>query len=133
MATNGHIQIGQLGENIAVGYLQNRGFRVVERNYRKKWGEIDIIVEKDSVFHFVEVKSASVSREFSKEGSDRYRPEDHMDRNKKKRLKRAIETYIQERNVLERVDAWTLDLVVVEIDKETRKARVDMIVDVLLD
>jgi Holliday junction resolvase-like predicted endonuclease len=50
---------GELGELIATRYFSERGFRLVERNYTKKWGEIDIIVEKGGITHFVEVKSVS--------------------------------------------------------------------------
>jgi len=55
MAQYKHISIGRLGEDIATGYLKNRGFHIITRNYRKKWGEIDIIAKKDNVLHFVEV------------------------------------------------------------------------------
>jgi putative endonuclease len=130
MAKNGHITIGQLGENIAIGYLCNRGFRVVERNYRKKWGEIDIVAEKDNVLHFVEVKAGSVTDEFPQDGKESYRPEDHVDQNKKARLERAIKTYIQEKRVLEQGVLWTLDVLVVHIHKKTQHARVTMLKNV---
>ncbi len=49
---------GKYFENKAVDYLQSNGFEIIEQNYHaKKLGEIDIIVQKDSVYHFVEVKS----------------------------------------------------------------------------
>lgn len=49
---------GQLGEEIAVSFLKQHGFNIIERNYRsKRWGEIDIIaIEKDQLV-FVEVKT----------------------------------------------------------------------------
>jgi len=42
-------KIGELGENIAVGFLMKRDFSVLERNYTKKWGEIDILVNNAGV------------------------------------------------------------------------------------
>ena len=48
---------GNIGENKAAAYLENKGFSIIERNYRTKGGEIDIIAYKDSVIVFVEVKS----------------------------------------------------------------------------
>ena len=51
---------GKIGENIAVSYIKELGFRVVERNfYAKRFGEIDIIAIKDDIYHFIEVKSAT--------------------------------------------------------------------------
>jgi putative endonuclease len=48
---------GKEGENKAVKYLQTHGYKIVEKNYYCKGGEIDIIAHKNEVFHFVEVKS----------------------------------------------------------------------------
>lgn len=48
---------GTEGENAAVEYLQNKGYRILERNFRYERGEIDIIAEQGSQVIFVEVKS----------------------------------------------------------------------------
>lgn len=48
---------GDLAEEKAVSFLQSNGYRILERNYTVRGGEIDIIAFKDSVLHFVEVKS----------------------------------------------------------------------------
>ena len=50
---------GEMGENIAVRFLMKQGYSILGRNYTKKWGEIDIIAEKERKLHFVEVKSVS--------------------------------------------------------------------------
>lgn len=47
---------GQLGENIAVTYLQNKGYRIIERNFKTNFGELDIIAENKGFLIFVEVK-----------------------------------------------------------------------------
>ena len=39
-------QTGEIGENVAVKFLMKHGFSIIERNYTKKWGEIDIIKEE---------------------------------------------------------------------------------------
>jgi len=41
--------IGNLGEDIGCKFLVKRGFLIKDRNYRKKWGELDIIAEKDNL------------------------------------------------------------------------------------
>lgn len=48
---------GNLAEQKASEFLQERGFSIVERNFYSRFGEIDIIALKDDVLHFVEVKS----------------------------------------------------------------------------
>ncbi len=48
---------GNQAEDIAISYLQDRGFKIVERNFYSRFGEIDIIALKDEVLHFIEVKS----------------------------------------------------------------------------
>jgi len=53
---------GNQSEERAVAFLEGQGFVIVERNfYAKKFGEIDIIAKKDSVLHFIEVKSSAKS------------------------------------------------------------------------
>ena len=49
---------GNIAEEKGVEYLLQNGFRVVERNFYSRFGEIDIIAIKDGVLHFIEVKSA---------------------------------------------------------------------------
>lgn len=53
---------GLLGEDSAIKYLQNKGYKILERNYSTKMGEIDIIAEKDGVIVFVEVKNRENNR-----------------------------------------------------------------------
>ena len=49
--------IGKAGEIIAEYYLAGKGFRILEKNYITKYGEIDIICEKEDRYYFFEVKS----------------------------------------------------------------------------
>ena len=49
--------IGSYTENIAATYLLNNGYSILDRNYRNKFGEIDIICQKDNIIIFVEIKS----------------------------------------------------------------------------
>ena len=50
-------KIGAWGESVATEYLEKRGFIIIGRNVRTPYGEIDIVVEKDGVAIFVEVKT----------------------------------------------------------------------------
>jgi Holliday junction resolvase-like predicted endonuclease len=132
MAESKHISIGRLGEDIACGYLKNRGFLIKDRNYRKKWGELDIVAHKDGVLHIVEVKAGSWTGPWPKEGVDMHRPEDHMHKNKLARLGRALQTYITD-HPLSEGEQWTVDLAVVYINEETHRARVNMLWNILLE
>lgn len=48
---------GDIAEDLAVKYLLDKGFVIIDRNYYARYGEIDIIALKDSLYHFIEVKS----------------------------------------------------------------------------
>jgi putative endonuclease len=52
-------EIGDFGEIIALDYLKNNKYKILEQNYRKRGGEIDIIALKDDILVFFEVKTAS--------------------------------------------------------------------------
>ena len=53
---------GQQSEDLATTFLEQNGFRIIERNYfARKMGEIDIIATRDDVWHFIEVKSSQTS------------------------------------------------------------------------
>ncbi|MDN5216025.1 YraN family protein [Fulvivirgaceae bacterium BMA12] len=54
-----HLEKGRLGEQIAVDYLERRGYHILETNYRHKRMEIDIIAVHDGVVLFIEVKARS--------------------------------------------------------------------------
>lgn len=57
MAT--HNELGELGEDLAVEELEKNGYEIVERNWRYKKAEIDIIARKNEVLAIVEVKTRS--------------------------------------------------------------------------
>jgi putative endonuclease len=48
---------GNIAEDKACKYLLEKNYKILQRNYYTKFGEIDIIAYKDGVFHFIEVKS----------------------------------------------------------------------------
>lgn len=56
-ANGGKLLLGKEGERLAERYLQKKGYRLVERNYRCKAGELDLIVLDGGVVVFVEVKT----------------------------------------------------------------------------
>jgi len=49
-------EVGRLGEKIAAEFLAKKGYRILARNFRTRFGEIDLVAAKDGVLVFVEVK-----------------------------------------------------------------------------
>jgi len=121
-------KLGDIGENLACEFLRRRGFEILDRNYLKKWGEIDIVAKKGSLIHFVEVKSVSCER-LPDASKDRYRPEDNMHPWKLKRLARTMQTYLLDKKI--DLD-FQLDLITVKIDERERKGRVEIIENVVI-
>ena len=124
-------KLGDIGEKVAVMFLKKHGFEVIETNYLRKWGEIDIVAKKGGIMRFVEVKSVScdTSRLSGSQETSAYRPEDNMHPWKLKRLARTIQTYLLHK----KLDCdWQLDLVTVKIDTKTRQARVEMIENIFI-
>jgi putative endonuclease len=54
-------QLGRLGEQLAAEHLIRRGFKIVERNYRTRWGELDIVAYDGRTLTFCEVKTRRLS------------------------------------------------------------------------
>ena len=122
--------VGDIGENIACDFLRKKGFEVVERNYLRKWGEIDIVAKKKGIIHFVEVKSVShetkVGDVIHETG---FRPEDNMHPAKLQRLFRTIQTYLLHKKL---ESDFQLDLVTVQMDMRTQEARVELIENIVI-
>jgi putative endonuclease len=137
MAKTDKRSVGDTGEGVACRYLESKGYRVLERNYLRPWGEIDIIAEKPDrtgakKLYFVEVKS--VSRENNAAVTHEpggFRPEENVHPAKLKRLHRAVQTYLLDHKVPEATD-WQIDVACVYLDFSTRKAKVEIIDNVIL-
>jgi len=126
-------QFGNLGEKLACQFLMKRNHRIIFQNYLKPWGEIDIITFKGDLYHFIEVKSVSdetignVIHE-TKASQNVFRPEENVHPQKLKRMYRTIESYLME-NAIE--NDWQVDVITVKINKTTKKARIEIIENVI--
>ncbi len=124
---------GETGENIAVFYLERQGFKIIDRNYTVKAGEIDIIGEKDGKLYFFEVKAVTTT--VTRENISRVtrtitgiRPEENMHDKKLARLYRAVEIYRIEHPT--KAQYWQIDLLCVYFDPDTKNAKVTRIENV---
>jgi putative endonuclease len=87
----GRIQTGKKGEDIAVAYLKNKGYRIIERNYKCLFGEIDIVAKDGDMVVFVEVKSRKSERFGDPQGA--------VGREKQKKISRISLTYLEEKHL----------------------------------
>jgi len=86
---NNTTNIGKYFESKAVEYLKSNGFIIIEVNYfAKKLGEIDIIVKKDDVYHFIEVKSGK-----------NFEAIYNITQSKLRKLYKSIELYLKHKNL----------------------------------
>jgi putative endonuclease len=128
-----HNEVGRLGEDLAAGWMESRGFMIVERNHRQKWGEIDIVArETDGKYHFVEVKTVSYETKSLLEWAvthETWRPEDNLHTQKQKRLRRVIETWLQH---VPRETDWQFDLLALRIVPNEQHCRIEYLPNIIL-
>ena len=121
---------GRKGEDAACKFLEGKGFVIVDRNYLKRWGELDIIAKKDKIIHFFEVKS--VTGDFSEKFFDTHRPEDNVDEWKAKHLRRIIQTYLDNKGEEGMGTEFQFHVLCVYMNLNTRKARVNWLKNIIL-
>lgn len=100
-------QLGHWGENLAVEYLVEQGYSIVDRNLRTPYGEIDIIASQSNMFIFVEVKTRSTT--------NLGMPEESVTLKKQEHLIAAIEFYFQEHPDLN--CDWRVDVIAIRRQK----------------
>lgn len=89
--TRWRLKVGGRGEQIAADYLKGLGYRIQERNYRCRQGEVDIVAWQGAALVFVEVRTRS--------GEDPGPSLLSVDRRKQARITRVAMVYIQENEV----------------------------------
>ncbi len=123
-------QTGQLGESLAVKYLTQKGYVVVERNWSSSAGEIDIIATKDSILRVIEVKSIQTSFP-----ADRYAdvrdPASNVTKGKLQRIIMTANDYIRH-NGMHGCTHFIVEVVLVRFDVRTKQAQVEVISSVTL-
>ena len=135
MAITEKREIGNIGENLACKFLKKEGLKIVERNYWKKWGEIDIIAEnkKNKKLHFVEVKTVSCGniREGITVKIENYKVDDNIHPWKLKRLARVFQTYLLDKKISEKVE-WQFDIIIVFLDRKDKISRIKYLKDIII-
>ena len=116
-------KIGQLGEDVAVRFLMKQGYEIIDRNFTKKCGELDIVAKNKDKIHFVEVKTVSCE--------NLYRPEENVSPRKLKRMARAIQIYMVQKRVSYETD-WQTDIITVILDPTNKTAKVNVLKNIII-
>ena len=113
-------EYGKEGEDFATTYLQENGYKILERNFSCKSGEIDIIALKNNEIVFIEVKTRT---------SDKYGlPSEAVTKEKLKHLYRTAEYYLITRNLFGNIDT-RID--VIEVYKSKNNLRLNHLKQVI--
>ncbi len=97
--------LGKRGEAIAAGYLKNKGYTILERNWRSPYGEIDLVARLESAMAFIEVKTRA-SRSLGP-------PEISITPRKAEHMRQSAEAYIQQHP--EANWDWRIDVITIQI------------------
>lgn len=131
---NSNKKTGDIGELIASKHYISKGFSIVARNYRKKYGEIDIVARgTDGKYHFIEVKTVSYETKRDLEQAitqETWRPEEKVDAWKLHKISLTVEAWLREHpgNY-----PWQIDIAALRIVPRERLARVRIIENVIIE
>lgn len=129
-----HNDIGKLGEKTASVWLEKQGFSIIQRNYFKKCGEIDIVAHgTDDKVHFVEVKTVSYETRYDLNNAVSHGtlgPEENVHAEKQRKLKNVIQVWLSENKYR---GLWQIDILAVRIVPDEKYARVYMLDNVIFE
>jgi putative endonuclease len=101
-------ETGRMGERVAADFLKEKGYRILERNFTVRRGEIDIVAFNDGGLVFVEVRS--------RRHTGLRDPAESVDRRKQKRVIKAAQCYIARRRVRSDTVCPRFDVISVRFD-----------------
>ena len=105
-------EVGSMGERVAAAYCVRNGLFIREQNYRKPYGEVDIVAEKGGIIHFIEVKTSKFFH------NSAFSPEVRVNARKRAKLKALCETYLRETHVSQD-QHWQIDVISVILDDDS--------------
>jgi putative endonuclease len=111
-------QLGRLGEQLAAEHLIRRGVQIVERNYRTRWGELDIVAYDGRALIFCEVKTRRVSAP----GRD---PLESVHARKRSKVRKMAGSWLVERTDRPYADSVRFDAIGVTLDAAGRLVRLE--------
>lgn len=109
---NHNLELGQKGEEIAINHLENKGFNILDLNWRHSRTEIDIIASLKSITVFIEVKTRSNTR-FG-------HPEEIISTSKMNRMAEAAEVYMNDKEIEGEI-RFDIISIILSVDKQELK------------
>jgi putative endonuclease len=113
MSSDPRRRLGQLGEQLAADHMVRRGFEIVERNYRTRWGELDIVAFDGRTLAFCEVKTRRM-------GAGHPRPFDALHSPKRSRVRKMAGSWLIERSDRPFADVLRFDAIGVTFARDGR-------------
>lgn len=106
-----HLLKGREGENMAANYLKKIGYKIVEKNYHCKFGEVDIIALDKEILTFIEIKTRSSRKHIP--------PEFTVTKRKQGKIKKTAEHYIGKHRITSRDCRFDIVAITMEKDANT--------------
>ena len=111
-------RVGKEGEDITAKYLSDKGYKILERNYHTRFGEIDLIASKNNVLAFVEVKL--------KHGDDFGTPEEMIGNSKLSQVQRMAEFYLMDKPDMAKIyKTYSIDAVCIMMGESGKVKRIN--------
>ncbi len=110
MKSKKRINLGRYGEELACEFLKLHSYKILTRNYRTRFGEIDIIAKSNNIFVFLEVKT--------KTDTDFGTPAEMINKKKQQKLKKLALAYLQEQELSPEEKSFRIDVVSVIIKED---------------
>ncbi|MDD4989845.1 MAG: YraN family protein [Candidatus Pacebacteria bacterium] len=112
-------QVGNIGENIAADYLKKNGYQILARNFKTKWGELDIVASRNKTIVFVEVKTLK----FNLNKKSEFSPEDEITFHKARQLRKMAQIYLSN-NKLHLDTPHQIDILAIELMENSQVANI---------
>ena len=116
-------KVGNFGEGVAENYLKNKGYQILDKNYSSristgpKIGELDIVVKKNDIISFIEVKTLRQVQGGS------FSPEEKVDFGKQRKLVKTAESWLMKKKIPLN-SKWQIDVIAIELNSN-QKAKIN--------
>lgn len=116
-------KVGSFGERIAENYLREKGYQILDRNYFSRIstgprrGEVDIVVKKNDIISFIEVKTLRLAQ------NESFSPEEKVDFGKQRKLVKTAESWLMKKKIPLN-SKWQIDVIAIELNSN-KKAKIN--------